>query len=169
MFEVSEAVVQRSSRLEVFCAKGVLKDFAKFTGKHLCQGLFLKAADLRPVTLLKKSLWHRCFPADFAKFLRATFFTEQIHRLLLKFISNHTKEMVYVNTNLMGNQPWSKNKHFLLFLILMLKKPLFFNVKLKLLRKKCYFFISFMNTFLEAAARRYSSKWVLLKISQYWC
>ena len=131
--------------------------------------LFLKAADLRPATLLKKRLWHRCFPVDFAKFLRTTFFTEQIQRLLLKFISNHTKEMVYVNTNLMGNQPWSKNKHFLLFLILMLKKTCFFNVKLKLLRKKCYFFISFTNTSLEAAARRYSSKWVLLKISQHWC
>ena len=30
----------RSSRLEVFCKKGVLGNFAKFTGKHLCQSLF---------------------------------------------------------------------------------------------------------------------------------
>ena len=30
----------RSSRPEVFCKKGVLKNFTKFTGKHLCQGLF---------------------------------------------------------------------------------------------------------------------------------
>ena len=30
----------RSSRPEVFCKKGVLKNFAKFTGKHLCQSLF---------------------------------------------------------------------------------------------------------------------------------
>ena len=30
----------RSSRPEVFCRKGVLKNFAKFTGKHLCQSLF---------------------------------------------------------------------------------------------------------------------------------
>ena len=29
-----------SSRPEVFCKKGVLRNFAKFTGKHLCQGLF---------------------------------------------------------------------------------------------------------------------------------
>ena len=27
----------RSSRPEVFCKKGVLRNFAKFTGKHLCQ------------------------------------------------------------------------------------------------------------------------------------
>ena len=30
----------RNSRPEVFCKKGVLKDFAKFIGKHLCQRLF---------------------------------------------------------------------------------------------------------------------------------
>ena len=30
----------RSSRSEVFCKKGVLRNFANFTGKHLCQSLF---------------------------------------------------------------------------------------------------------------------------------
>ena len=30
----------RSSRLEVFCKKAALKNFAKFTGKYLCQSLF---------------------------------------------------------------------------------------------------------------------------------
>ena len=30
----------RSSRSEVFCKKGVVKNFAKFIGKHLCQSLF---------------------------------------------------------------------------------------------------------------------------------
>ena len=32
--------------------------------------LFNKVATLRPATLLKKSLWHSCFPVNFAKFLR---------------------------------------------------------------------------------------------------
>ena len=64
----------RSSRLEVFCKKGVLGNFAKFTGKHMCQRLFFnKVAGLKPATLLKKSLWHRCFPVNFAKFLRTPF------------------------------------------------------------------------------------------------
>ena len=31
---------ERSSRLEVFCRKGILRNFSKFTGKHLCQSLF---------------------------------------------------------------------------------------------------------------------------------
>ena len=30
----------RSSRPEVFCKKGVLRNFSKFTGKHLCLSLF---------------------------------------------------------------------------------------------------------------------------------
>ena len=33
----------RCSRPEVFCKKGVLRNFAKFTGKHLRQRLFIKS------------------------------------------------------------------------------------------------------------------------------
>ena len=50
---------------EVFCKKGVVKDFVKFTGKHLCQS--------RPAILLKMRLWHRCFPVNFSKSLRTPF------------------------------------------------------------------------------------------------
>ena len=48
----------RSSRPEVFCKKGVLRNFAKFTGKHLCLSLFFN----------KVLAW--CFPVNFARFLR---------------------------------------------------------------------------------------------------
>ena len=45
----------RSSLPEVLRKKGVLKNSAKFTGKHPCQGLFFnEVAGLRPATLLKK-------------------------------------------------------------------------------------------------------------------
>ena len=54
--------------------KGVLRNFAKFLGKHLCPSLFFnKVVGLRSATLLKKRLWHRCFPMNFAKFLRKPF------------------------------------------------------------------------------------------------
>ena len=33
--------INRSSCSEMFCKKGVLETFTKFTGTHLCQGLFL--------------------------------------------------------------------------------------------------------------------------------
>ena len=40
----------RSSRPEVSCKKGVLRNFTKFTGKHLCQSLFFnKVTGLRPL------------------------------------------------------------------------------------------------------------------------
>ena len=40
MFNWSQLFRDRSSRPEVFCKKGVLKNFEKFTGNHLCQSLF---------------------------------------------------------------------------------------------------------------------------------
>ena len=64
---------------------GVLRNFAKFTGKHMCHRLFFnKVASLRPATLLRKSLWHRCFPVNFAKFLSTPFLQNTSWRLLLK-------------------------------------------------------------------------------------
>ena len=67
-----------------FIIKGVLKNFSKFTGKHLCQSLFSnKVAGLRPATLFKKRLWRRCFPVNFAKFLRAPFIVKHLRWLLL--------------------------------------------------------------------------------------
>ena len=58
---------------------GVLKNFAIFTGKHLRQSLFFnKFVGLRPATLLKKRLWYRCFPVNFAKFSKTYFFTEHL-------------------------------------------------------------------------------------------
>ena len=66
--------IKRSRRPDVFCAKGVLRNFKKFTRKHLCLSLFFnKVAGLRSATLLKKRLWHRCFPVNFVKFIRTPF------------------------------------------------------------------------------------------------
>ena len=42
-----------------------------------------RASGLRPATLLKKRLWHRCFPVNFVKFLRTPFLTEHLPWLLL--------------------------------------------------------------------------------------
>ena len=41
--------ISRSSRLELFCKRCVLRNFVKFTGKHMCQRVFLnKVVGLRP-------------------------------------------------------------------------------------------------------------------------
>ena len=76
--------MSRSSHRRCSVRKGVLRNFAKFTGKHLCQSLFFnKVAGLRPTTLLKKRLRQRCFPVNFAKFLRTPFLQNTSGRLLL--------------------------------------------------------------------------------------
>ena len=56
----------------MFSKKGVLKDFAKFTGTQWYQDLsFKKVAGLRSVNYSKKKLWHGCFLVNFVKILKA--------------------------------------------------------------------------------------------------
>ena len=55
---------------EVFYKKGIFKNFSKCAGQHLYRRSFLnKIAGVRPTTLLKKRLRHKCFPVNFVKFL----------------------------------------------------------------------------------------------------
>ena len=91
-----------SSPPEVFLRKSVLQISSKFTGGHRYRSvisikfqsnytenalrhgyspvnllnIFRTPFQLifRPGTLLKKRLWHRCFPVNYVKFLRASFF-----------------------------------------------------------------------------------------------
>ena len=70
---------------------GVLKIFAKLTGKHLRQSLFFnKIAGLRPATLLKKRFWHM-FSCEFCQIFKKTFFKITSERLLLKLKSSKKK------------------------------------------------------------------------------
>ena len=52
----------------------ILRNFAKFTGKHLCHSLFL-------IKLQPKA---QCFPVNFAKFLTTPFLTEHLRWRLLE-------------------------------------------------------------------------------------
>ena len=64
----------RSSRPEVFCKKGVVKNFAKLTGKHLCQSRFFnKVAGLNPATLLKRETLEQVFSCEFYEISQNTF------------------------------------------------------------------------------------------------
>ena len=65
----------RSSRLEVFCKKDVLINFAKFIGKYLRQRLFInKVVGLNLATLLKKESLAQVFPCEFCEISKNTFF-----------------------------------------------------------------------------------------------
>ena len=61
----------RSSRPEVFCKKGVLRFFPKFTGKHLCQSLFFNK-------VVKKETLAQVFSCEFCEISKNTFSTEHL-------------------------------------------------------------------------------------------
>ena len=75
-----------SSRSEVFCKKGIITCFVKFTGH-------------RPATLLKKRLWHSCFPVNFAKFFRTPFFKNTSGGCLWILVINRLKICHYFNNH----------------------------------------------------------------------
>ena len=58
--------------------------------------LFCKKRCLRPATLLKKRLLHRCFPVNFAKFLRTPFLKEHLilwWPIVTNFNLNHRRNV----------------------------------------------------------------------------
>ena len=84
----------RSSHRRCSLKKGVPKNFAKFTGKHLYQSFFFnKVAGLRPATLSEKRLWRRCFPVNIAKLLKTLFLQNTSGRLLLLNIKIYSPEV----------------------------------------------------------------------------
>ena len=97
--------------ISLFNKRDVLKHFAKFRGKHLCQNLFFnKVANLRIATLVKKRLWHRCFSKKICEMFKNVFFTEHLRmtasghscvaalrsRKLITFLANHTRKQQLV-------------------------------------------------------------------------
>ena len=86
----------KKQSLEVFCKKGVLRNFAKFTGKHLCQSLFFnKVAGLRYL------------PVNFVKFLRTPFLrnTWRLPLIRSKFL-NARKKHLCSSLFLIKLRPW---------------------------------------------------------------
>ena len=79
-------ISQNSDKKEKF-RKIQIKNFDK--KETLCQSLFfIKVAGLRPTILFKKRLRHRCFPVNFAKFLRTPFSQNTSGRLLLDILKS---------------------------------------------------------------------------------
>ena len=85
----------RSSRSQMFYKIVVLENFAKLTGKHLSWSVFL--IKLKAFNFNKKTLQHRCFPVNFAKFLR-TSCSQNTTGWLLLYFHNHSLYLCVVNT-----------------------------------------------------------------------
>ena len=99
----------RSSHLSCSIEKTVLKNFAIFTGKHLCWSLFLiKLQDFRPATLLERDsntdvfLFSCEYCKDFKYLLRKTFTSGCFWRLQT-FLQSYRKpnwNVVWIKINI---------------------------------------------------------------------
>ena len=68
----------RSSRPEVFCKQGILRNFTKFTGKHLCQTLFFnKVSGLRPAQV---------FSCEFREIIKNSYFADHLRTAAYDFV-----------------------------------------------------------------------------------
>ena len=64
----------RSSRLQIFFKSGVLKNFANFTGKHLCLNLFLIKLQASRLQLYQKETPTQVLSCEICKNFKNTFF-----------------------------------------------------------------------------------------------
>ena len=122
-------LIFRSSRSEVFCRKRVSLEIAQSSQGNTCSRVsFL--IKLQACALLKQRLWHRCFPVNFAKFLRTPFLTEYFRWpllfciLILKKCISRTYIMPYMyvyncisrnygNCGYFVKASWKNRKNFL--------------------------------------------------------
>ena len=61
---------------DVFCKKSFLRNFAKCTGKHLCQDLFFNKVAGAACNFIKKETLAQVFSCEFCETSKNTFFTE---------------------------------------------------------------------------------------------
>ena len=76
-------LIDRSSHRKCSVRKYFVRNFAKFTEKHCVRVSFLIKMQVSVYNFAKKRLWRRCFPVNFAKFLRTPFSQNFSGRLLL--------------------------------------------------------------------------------------
>ena len=83
----------KSSCSEVFCKKGVLENFTKFTGKHLCQSLFFNC------NFIKEETVAQVFSCEFGEFLKNTFFFNRTPLVAASFETDDPNETYSALTN----------------------------------------------------------------------
>ena len=93
---------------DIFLELGVLKNFAIFTGKHLCCSLYL--TKLQACNFIKKNTQTKVFSCEYCKkILRKPFFTEYLRRLFLYLC---TKEWYLTHSMPLATfyNPWKHQK-----------------------------------------------------------
>ena len=92
--ESLETVVRRCSVKKVF-----LEILQNSQENNCAESLLNKFAGLRSATLLRKRSWHRCFPVNFAKFLKNTFQKQPCRGVLSKRFSKNMQQ-IYRRTSM---------------------------------------------------------------------
>ena len=97
VYEGNQCLWYRSSHQRCSLKKDVLKNFPKFTGKHLC---------LKACNFIKKEIHYSCFSVCFVKFLWIVFWQNNSWRLLLMVLPE-----VFYKKDVLKNFAKFKEKH----------------------------------------------------------
>ena len=111
----------RSSRPDVFCKKGVLRNVAKCTGKHLCRSLFFnKVEGLRHLwrtPLVVASAWQCLFCEAFTKLCKISacgkqrgFWRNDKWIIVLKLVCERQFRLQLVSWGLLFQNPKTNHK-----------------------------------------------------------
>ena len=86
----------------MFYKKSVLKNLKGNSQENICvKGFFNKVGGLRPATLLNKRLQHKCFPVNFVKSFKNTFFTKHLGaNAFIKYIKLFRMQVSGISLNL---------------------------------------------------------------------
>ena len=79
----------------MFYKKSVLKNFAKFTRKHLCQSLFFNKVAGLNLQVYKKETLAQGFFCEFGKFFKSVFLTEQLQMIAPRSLRLMAKDMSF--------------------------------------------------------------------------
>ena len=89
----TRSLSQRLDNTEAVVQSGSVKKVFQEISQKLQENTYARVSFCN---LIKKRLWHRCFPVNFVKFLRTPFFIEQFWWLFL-IIFDILKEIMLVN------------------------------------------------------------------------
>ena len=84
--------INRSSHQSCSITKAVLRNFTKFTGKHLCRSLFFNRCMPQACNFIKKEALTQVFSCGFCEIFKNTFLTEQIRATT--FVANPSFDQV---------------------------------------------------------------------------
>ena len=84
---VKNLIISKKNSLQKFYKKGVLKNFAKFTGKNFWQSLFFnKNSVIQACNFIKKEALTQLFSCESCEIFKIHFFIEHLRWLILKIL-----------------------------------------------------------------------------------